>query len=262
VSAEPAVLFETRGAVAIITMNRPESRNAIAAEMSEALGQALERLENDPTLMVGILTGAGTAFCAGADLKKMAEGESLISLKNPQWGFGGIIEHPISKPLIAAVNGPALAGGTEVMLCCDLVIMSKNATFGLPEVKRGLLAAAGGVLRLGGMIPPRIAMEIVLTGDPINAETADRWGLVNQVVEPEQLMESALALAERIAVNAPLSVQASRRVLLKAAGLQREDRPELWELNDAEWHRIFTSEDAKEGPRAFAEKRQAKWSGR
>lgn len=255
------VLLERRGHVAILTLSRPEVLNAVSAEMSLRAGEALEEIDGDPGLRVAIITGRGRAFCAGADLKALAAGQRGLP-PVPAWGFCGITQHVIAKPLIAAVNGLAHGGGLEIALSCDLVIASTGATFALPEVKRGLIAGAGGLVRLAGQIPPRLAMEIALTGEPVSALRAAELGLVNAVVEPARLMEEAMALAGRIAANAPLAVQASKRVLQRIVAGTRPEEALGWALTSAEAGTVRTSEDAREGPRAFAEKRDPVWTGR
>ncbi|HEX4658275.1 MAG TPA: crotonase/enoyl-CoA hydratase family protein [Streptosporangiaceae bacterium] len=255
------VELERYGHAAVLTLSRPEVLNAVNAEMSLRAGEALEEIDGDPGLRVAIITGRGRAFCAGADLKALAAGERSQPPR-PAWGFCGITQHVISKPLIAAVNGLAHGGGLEIAMSCDLVIASEQATFGLPEVKRGIIAGAGGLVRLAGQIPPRLAMEIALTGDPVSAPRAADLGLVNAVVDPARLMDEALALAGRIAANAPLAVQASKRVLQRVVAGARADEALGWALTSMEAAALRTSEDAREGPRAFAEKRDPVWTGR
>ncbi len=259
------VLVERRGHVLLVTLNRPEARNAVNARVHVALGEALEQAEHDPEIRCVIVTGAGDkAFCAGADLVALSRGESLRPEDPAQaaWGFAGFVAHPISKPVIAAVNGFALGGGTEIALASDLVVAADSARFGLPEVKRGILAAAGGAFRLVRQIPQKQAMEMLLTGDPISADEAKALGLVNQVVPLDGLLDAAFALAERITVNAPLSVQASKRIALGIEdGRLPGDDPQ-WARNARETKAVFTSEDAKEGPKAFAEKRPPVWKAR
>ncbi|HEY0508687.1 MAG TPA: crotonase/enoyl-CoA hydratase family protein [Blastococcus sp.] len=263
--AEPApdVLVERRGHVLLVTINRPAARNAVNEAVCIAVGDALEEAESDPDVRVVVLTGAGDrAFCAGADLKAITRGERIIPVGREHWGLAGWVSHPISKPTIAAVNGAAVGGGTEIVLASDLVVASETATFGLPEVQRGLVAGAGGAFRIVEQLPLRVGMEILLTGDPIDARRALELNLVNRVVSAEQLLDAALALAEKIASNAPLSVQASKKIAL---GLVDGDRPAErtgWE-NTREASRMTAgSQDAIEGPRAFAEKRAPVWTGR
>jgi crotonobetainyl-CoA hydratase len=255
------VLLERHGHVAVLTLSRPEVLNAVNAQLGRQAGEALARIDRDPDIRAAIITGRGRAFCAGADLKAVAAGE-LRELPVPEWGFCGITQHVVAKPLIAAVNGLAYGGGLEIALSCDLVVASTQATFGLPEVKRGIIAGAGGLVRLASQIPPKLAMEITLTGDPISALRAAELGLVNAVVEPDRLIDEALALAGRIAANAPLAVQASKRVVARIVGTARPEEALGWVLTSMESAALRTSEDAKEGPRAFAEKRDPVWTGR
>lgn len=252
------VSYEQRGRVAILTINRPEARNAVNAEVAEAMEAAIDRLEDDPDVWVGVIAGEGTVFSAGADLKAVSAGQAA-GLSTRKGGFAGLARRERSKPLIAAVDGPALAGGCEIALSCDLVVASTNARFGLPEVKRSLVAAAGGLFRLARAIPPRIAMEVVLTGDPIEAERAHAFGLVNELVEPGRAVEAAIALAERITVNAPIAVRESRKVVLAAL---TEDDDTLWQMSNQAMGTVAATEDFAEGPRAFIEKRPAEWKGR
>lgn len=260
-----AVLVEQRGHVLIATINRPEARNAVNAAVHVGLGEALERAEHDDDIRVVILTGTGDqSFCAGADLKALSRGERLEPEDKAQrrWGFAGVVQHPISKPVIAAVNGFALGGGTELALYADLVVAADHAQFGLPEVKRGLFAAAGGAFRIVQQLPQKLAMEVLLVGEPFSAQRALELGFVNRVVPLEQLMETALELAEKIAANAPLSVQGSKRI---ARGIHegRIDSDEaFWEANRREAKVVMTSEDAREGPLAFAQKRAPVWKAK
>jgi crotonobetainyl-CoA hydratase len=259
---ENPLLTQRNGNVLIITINRPQARNAINAAVHLGVGEALELADNDPEIRVVILTGAGDkAFCAGADLVAMSRGERLAPEDPAQatWGFAGFVQHPISKPVIAAVNGFALGGGTELALACDLVVAADSAQFGLPEVKRGIIAAAGGAFRLAQQLPVKLAMEFLLTGEPFSATHAKEIGLVNRVVPLADLMAEALALAEKIAANAPLSVQASKRIALRIADGKQAGDDEFWRLNAAEAKKIMRSDDAREGPRAFAEKRAPVW---
>ncbi|MFQ6396324.1 crotonase/enoyl-CoA hydratase family protein [Nocardia sp. KC 131] len=256
-----AATLRRRGHIAVITLNRPEAMNAVNAELSIAVGAALEELAADPQLRVGVITGAGRAFCAGADLKELARGNGIGDPEHPEYGFGGLVRHFIDKPLIAAVNGFALGGGTEFVLASDLAVMSEDATLGLPEVTRGLVAAAGGLLRLPRQIPPKIALEMALTGAPINAATAAQWGLVNRVVPADQVLSAAIELAETIAANAPLAVRSSKRIMHRVNGFGSDWDTPIWEMSAQEAIAVFVSEDALEGPRAFAEKRAPQWRG-
>ncbi|BCF86366.1 enoyl-CoA hydratase (plasmid) [Rhodococcus qingshengii] len=255
------VLFHKEGAVGIITINRPAAMNAVNSDVSTAIGTALDKLDTDPGLRVGIITGAGRAFCAGADLKALAAGQSFLSPIYPEWGFAGLVQHFISKPLIAAVNGFALGGGTEIVLACDLAVISDEASLGLPEVTRGLVAGAGGLLRLPDQIPPKIAADAILTGRPISPLNALKWGLVNAVVEPDQVLPEALRVAEQIAANAPLAVTTSKRMMAHRRDFGSDWSSQMWAANSAELEFVLSSDDAKEGPTAFAEKRTPLWTG-
>ncbi|MBF6540510.1 crotonase/enoyl-CoA hydratase family protein [Nocardia farcinica] len=256
-----AATLERRGSVALITLDRPDAMNAVDSALSRAVGAALEQLAEDPQLRVGVITGAGRAFCAGADLKALAAGQNIGDPEHPEYGFAGLVQHFVDKPLIAAVNGFALGGGTEIVLACDLAVMSDQASLGLPEVKRGLVAAAGGLLRLPRQIPHKIALEMALTGAPVDAETAARWGLVNRVVPADQVLAVALELAETIAANAPLAVRASKRIIHRAAAFGSDWDAPIWQMNMEQTMPVFLSKDAAEGPRAFAEKRAPQWRG-
>lgn len=251
------VEFEARGNIALIRLNRPEARNAVSLELAEALEAAVDRLEGDNALWTGVLCANGPAFSAGADLKAIAAGNA--NLGTARGGFGGLVTRTRTKPLIAAVEGPALAGGTELVLACDMVVASTTAWFGLPEVKRSLLASAGGLVRLPRLLPHNLAMEVALTGDPLSAETAYKHGLVNQLVDPGNAVEAACELAERVNANAPLAVRATRRAILNA---QLLDDLEGIRLTVEETRRIADTDDFKEGPRAFIEKRLPQWKGR
>lgn len=259
----PPVLVERQDHVMIVTLNRPEARNSVNLEVTLRVGEALEEAEQDPDVWVVVVTGAGDkAFCAGADLKAVARGEAFFPEGKEHWGFAGYVSHHISKPTIAAVNGFALGGGTEIALSSDLVVAADTAHFGLPEVKRGIIAGAGGAFRLAAQLPTKIAMELLLTGDSVDAATAQGLGLVNRVVPQDKVLDEALALAERITVNAPLSVQASKRIALGIVDGQVASEEAAWRLNEAEIKVLMASEDAKEGPRAFAEKRAPVWRAR
>jgi len=250
------LLRQRRGHIEILTINRPEARNAINLVTATALSDALDEIEIDDDVWVVVLTAAGDkAFSAGMDLKEFAEGITPFTANG---GFGGICSRTFSKPLIAAVNGSALAGGFEIMLSCDLVVAAETARFGIPEVTRGLIAGAGGLIRLPKRIPKAVALELALTGDPIDAKRAAELGIVNRVVPADSVLDVALGLAERIAKNAPLAVRYSKEVLTKAAEMPEQD---AWPLSNALFKTAGETQDAHEGAVAFAEKREANWQG-
>ena len=246
------VLTEPRGRVLLITLNRPDTMNAISNDLANGVLAAVEQLDGDDGLTAGVLTGAGRGFCAGMDLKAFAKEGLPI-------GFMPFIQNGCKKPLIAAVEGFALAGGLEVALGCDLIVAARGVKLGIPEVTVGLFAAGGGLLRLPSRLPYAVAMELALTGDPITAEQAHGYGLVSRLAEKGQAVEVALELAERIARNAPLAVSASKQLVRQTQGVTEA---EFWELQKSFVPGVFRSEDAKEGPRAFAEKRPPVWTGR
>jgi len=252
-----AVHLEIRERVAVITLDRPEARNAVDHQLATDLEAAIDRLEGDDALWTGILCGAGPAFCAGADLKAVASGRA--DLTTERGGFAGIVRRQRSKPLIAAVDGAALAGGLEIVLSCDLVVAGAAARFGIPEARRSLIANAGGLIRLPRVLPRNLAMEMALTGEPIDAETAHHHGLVNRLVESGRALDAALDLAAEIEANAPLAVRASRRVIVEGGLLDDEN---AFALSSEASRAVFRSEDFREGPRAFIEKRPPKWQGR
>ena len=260
---QPAVLVERRGNVMVITINRPEARNAVNGAVSVGVGDALDEAQHDPEVRAVVITGAGDkSFCAGADLKAISRRENLYHPDHGEWGFAGYVHHFIDKPTIAAVNGTAFGGGTELALASDLVVADERAQFGLPEVKRGLIAAAGGVFRIVQQLPRKVAMELLLTGEPITAADAFEWGLINQVVEEGTVLEAALALAARVTVNAPLSMQASKRIAYGVDDGVVTDEEAGWARTMNEMRDLLRSEDAKEGPLAFAEKREPVWKAR
>jgi enoyl-CoA hydratase len=250
------VLVEARDHVLIITLNRPEARNAINEAVATGIAAAIDQLDGDPDLRVGVLTGAGGTFCSGMDLKGFLRGENP-NIKDR--GFAGIAESPPKAPLIAAIEGWALAGGFEIMLACDLVVASREAKFGIPEVKRGLAAGAGGLLRLSSRLPYNVAMELALTGDPISAQTAHAYGLVNTLTDPGAALDGALELAARLSGNGPLALAATKQLMRSSLDWTEA---EGWERQPAILGPVFRSEDAREGATAFAEKRAAVWTGR
>lgn len=250
------VLTERRDAVLIVTVNRPAARNAINAAVARGMADAMDELDGSPELTLGVLTGAGGTFCSGMDLKAFVTGE-LPSL--PGRGFGGVTQQPPRKPLIAAVEGYALAGGCELVLACDLVVAAETAKFGIPEAKRGLVAAAGGLMRLQHRIPRNLAMELALTGDFMSAADAHRYGLVNRLVPEGGALDAALELAGKIAANGPLAVVASKQIIVESDDWSSED---MWRRQSVIVQPVMTSADATEGARAFAEKRPPNWQGK
>jgi enoyl-CoA hydratase len=246
------------GHCAVITIDRPRARNAISPEVAIGIEAALDSAEDDDDVWVVVLTGSPPVFSAGADLKAIQAGHGA-ELGTERGGFAGVVRRRRTKPLIAAVEGAALAGGTEIVLACDLVVASREARFGLPEVKRGLVAAAGGLFRLGRRIPLNLALECALTGDPVEAELAHHHGLVNQLCEPGEALDAALALAARITANAPLAVRESRAIVLDCTGA---DDAEAWRRTDEARELVGESEDVREGVAAFIEKRSPVWTGR
>lgn len=251
-----AVRTEFSDGIAVITINRPEARNAVNLSVSEGVAAALDELDAHDDLTVGIITGAGGTFCSGMDLKAFLKGERP-SIEGR--GFAGLTDAPPRKPLIAAVEGYALAGGCELALACDLIVAADNAKFGIPEVKRGLVAAAGGLLRLPQRLPYQIAMELALTGEFLDARRAHDYGLVNRLTEQGGALAGARELARAIAANGPLAVRVSKEVVV---GSQSWPAAEAKERQKTLVEPVFVSEDAKEGPSAFAEKRAPRWTGR
>jgi enoyl-CoA hydratase len=255
-SATEPVLTERRENVLVITLNRPEVRNAVNAALAEGVAHALDALDEDPELSVGVLTGAGGFFCAGMDLGAFVKGES-------PWygdrGFAGIAQRAARKPLIAAVEGFAVAGGMEIALACDLIVAAQGAKMGIPEAKRSLVAAGGALLRLPRRMPYHVVMELALTGDPMPAERFHEFGLVNQISEPGEAVADALALAQRLAANGPLALAASKRILQEQFDWSSD---EMWAKQGEISGPVMTSEDAKEGASAFKEKRDPVWKGR
>jgi enoyl-CoA hydratase len=250
------VLAERQGEILVVTLNRPERRNAVTLEVSERVAQAMDEFDADPALRCAIITGAGGHFSSGMDLKAFVDGA------RPELdgrGFSGVTEAPPAKPLIAAVEGWALAGGLELVLACDLIVASDTAVFGLPEPTRGLVAGSGGLIRLARRIPSNIAMEYGLTGAQMDAATAQRLGLLNRLVPAGQALGAALELARTVAANAPLSVATSKRIMVEQASWPAD---RLWDIQRPLVDAVVGSRDAQEGARAFAEKRQPVWEGR
>lgn len=259
------VLTETHGHTLLVTINRPAAANSINADVHRGLGEAWELAQATDEIRVVVLTGAGEAtFCAGADLKALGTSgpDGVTPPDTAHWGFAGVVKHPITKPIIAAVNGNALGGGTELALASDLVVAADISTFGLPEVKRGLIAGAGGVFRLVTAIPRAVALELLLTGNALSAEDALRWGLVNRVVPQAEVLATALALAETIAGGAPLAVQASKTVARGIVDGAVPSEREGWALTEQALAQLSTSADTMEGIMAFLEKRDPIWSGK
>lgn len=249
------VLTEVDGGVLIVTMNRPEAKNAMNKAQAEGIAAAMDRLEADDSLRCAILTGAGGTFCSGMDLKGFLRGERP-SIEGR--GFGGLTEWTPKKPVIAAVDGYALAGGMELALSCDLIVASAGSRFGIPEAKRGLAAAAGGLIKLPRQIPPRIAMELALTGDFIDAKRAYELGFINRITDGPAI-EGAKELAARIAENGPLALIASKAIVRDSHSWSDE---EMWQKQAAYIAPVFVSQDAREGAAAFAEKRKPNWQGK
>jgi len=250
-NGESAVLTERRGRVMVITLNRPEAMNAINGALSEGLRSAVQELDSDSGLTAGVVTGAGKGFCSGMDLKAFSRGEDI----GPMLEF---VQNGATKPLVGAIEGFALAGGLELALSCDLLVAARGAKLGIPEVGVGLFAAGAGLFRLPGRVGYGTAMEMAITGDPITAEEAADHGLVSRLTEPGGALGEALALAERIARNAPLAVAASKQLIRATQGATEE---ELWKMQRPHMATVWKSDDAKEGPRAFAEKRPPEWTG-
>jgi enoyl-CoA hydratase len=253
---EPAVLTERRERVLLITINRPDQRNAVNAAVAQGIAAAMDELDDTTELSVGILTGAGKGFCAGMDLKAFVAGESPYAEDR---GFAGITQRAAAKPLIAAIEGFAVAGGLEVALSCDVIVAAKGARLGIPEVKRSLVAAGGALLRLPRALPRTIALEMALTGDPILAQRGHELGLVNRLVAPGEAVASALELAEAVADNGPLALAATKRIIVESA-----DWPEaeFFARQREIVEPVMASQDAREGATAFSEKRTPVWRGR
>jgi crotonobetainyl-CoA hydratase len=261
IPSPPKVLVERVDRVVVLTINRPEVRNAVDSDVSRLLGSAVADADSDRGVRAIVLTGSGSlSFCAGADLRAIARGETLTAPGRPEWSFAGFVRQLTDKPTIAAVNGDALGGGTELVLACDLAVSTKSARFGLPEVSRGLIPGGGGAVRLPHQVPHKVALDLLLTGRLMPAEEALRWGLVNQVVADGGALEAGVELAQVIARNAPLAVQAAKRVALGRSPEGSSPEDHRWALSDSEFASVLASADAQEGPRAFAERRQPEWA--
>ena len=252
---QAAVTVETDGPVAVITISRPQARNAVNAAVARGVAAALDELDSSPVLRAAVITGAGGNFCSGMDLKGFLAGEDPSEGGR---GFGGIVTRPPAKPVVAAVEGYALAGGFEIALACDLIVASEGAQFGLPEVTRGLVAAAGGLLRLPARIPYHLAMEIALTGDRFPAARLYEAGLISRLVPAGEALAAATTLAARVAANAPLALAATKRIVAESADWPSD---EAFGRQDEISRPVFTSADAMEGAAAFAEKRAPVWRG-
>jgi enoyl-CoA hydratase len=254
-----AIVFEPdpESHVALITIDRLDARNAVNGEVAQGIESALDQIEEDDSIWLSILTGTPPVFCAGADLKEINSGRAR-ELQTKRGGFAGLVRRERKKPVIAAVDGPALAGGTEIALSCDLIVASTTATFGIPEVKRGIIAGGGGLFRLGRRIPFTVAMEWALTGGSYPAERAAELGMINRLCEPGEALAEARKLAAEIAANGPLAVQLSRQVMLEAT---YKDEAEGWSTTREALRQVFESSDLKEGIQAFIEKRPPRWTG-
>jgi enoyl-CoA hydratase/carnithine racemase len=254
------VLFEVvHEHIAVVTLNRPRKKNAVNGAVTTAMAAFVQRIERDDSIRVAILTSSSAeVFSAGADLLEISEGRSH-TLMTPDGGFAGFVRARRDKPWIAAARGAVLAGGCELVLACDMIVAARDSRFGLPEVKRGLLAGGGGVDRLPRALPRNVALELIATGDPLEAERAFALGMVNRLVPADQVLTTAIALADAIGANAPLAVRESLRVARQAGARSEAD---MRHLSDEAGGRVFSSEDAREGPRAFLEKRAPRWNNR
>ncbi|MBL4865775.1 MAG: crotonase/enoyl-CoA hydratase family protein [Pseudomonadales bacterium] len=250
------ILVSRENGIMIVTINRPKAKNAVNKAVSEGIAAAMEELDDSSELQVAIITGADGTFCSGMDLKGFLKGESPIA---PGRGFAGLTQRGPKKPLIAAVEGYALAGGLELLMACDLIVAAEDAQFGIPEVKRGLAAGAGGLIKLPRQMPHRLAMELALTGDSFTAQRAYETGIINRVVKKGEALQGAITLAKTIAANGPLAVIASKQIVNESQDWSAE---EMWSKQAKLMMPVFVSEDSREGPLAFAEKRAPVWKGK
>jgi enoyl-CoA hydratase len=257
-TTEPAVVSERKGNLLIIRLNRPQARNAVNGDLARGLEAAIDELEGDETLTAGVLAGNGPVFCAGADLKVIAAGKDA-ELATERGGFGGLVRRKRAKPLIAAVHSTAFAGGFELVIACDMIVAAEGIQFGLPEVKRSLVALAGGLVELPALIGDKLAYEVALTGEPIPVERLYQVGFINRLTPADKVFDEAVRLAEAVCANGPLSVRASKRIIAEGRDLDTDAR---WKLANDIGYPVFRSEDAKEGARAFIEKRKPVWKGR
>lgn len=256
------ILTEEQDGVLIITFNRSHARNAMSSQMMQDLSDELERWDNDPSQRVCILTNTGTCFCAGADLKELAAGTYHLPPGKEDWGLLGMSKHRFGKPLIAAVNGTCVGGGLGLVLACDLVVASRHSVFGLPEARRGRAATGdGAILRLMQQIPAKYAAELILVGDTITADRADKWGLINHVVSEDELLPCALRLAQGIVKSAPLAIKYSLAAMKECVGESDVFPGRGWDIMDHYQGLVNSTQDSQEGPRAFAEKREPVWRG-
>lgn len=257
------ILTDERDGVLTITLNRPQARNAMSSLMMQEFSDELERFDADDTLRVCIITNSGTCFCAGADLKELAAGTYHLPAGKEDWGLLGMSKHRFKKPLIAAVNGVCVGGGMGLVLACDLAMASTHSTFGLPEARHGRASTGdGAILRLMQQLPHKYAAELILVGDPIDAQRAYEWGLISRCVEEADLMDTAHTLAEGIVKSAPLAIEYSKAAMKEAAACNDLIPGKGWEIMDRYQELVNATEDSQEGPRAFAEKRTPVWKGR